>query len=43
MQGLSTLCRSPEAFEADETHLLQNMTIRESVRLWLTLQSAFEP
>jgi hypothetical protein len=43
MQGLSTLRRPPDAFEADETRLLQNMTIRESIRQWLALQLAFEP
>lgn len=42
MRGLSTL-REPPAFEAEETRLLQSMTIQESVRQWLALQLAFDP
>jgi elongation factor P--beta-lysine ligase len=43
VRELSALRASPNTFEADETRLLQRMTIQESVRQWLTLQLAFEP
>ncbi len=43
MRGLSTLRESQNAFEADETRLLQSMTVQESIRQWLALQHAFEP
>jgi hypothetical protein len=32
-----------DAVEAEETRLLQNMTIQESIRQWLARQCAFEP
>ncbi len=43
MRELSALRASQDAFEADETRLLQSMTVQESVRQWLALQRAFEP
>ncbi len=43
MRELSVLRESQAAFEADETRLLQSMTIQESIRQWLALQRAFEP
>lgn len=43
MRKLSVLRESQEAFRADETRLLQSMTIQESVHQWLALQLAFEP
>ncbi len=43
MRELGALRESQYALEADETRLLQGMTIHESVRQWLTLQRAFEP
>ena len=43
MRELSALRESPDTFEADETRLLQRMTIQESVSQWLALQRAFEP
>lgn len=43
MRELSALRASPAAFEADETRLLQSMTIQESIQQWLALQLTFEP
>ncbi len=43
MQELSALRQDQDAFEAEETRLLQTMTVQESVRQWLALQRAFEP
>ena len=43
MQELSALRENQDAFEADETRLLQSMTIQESVHQWMALQRAFEP
>jgi len=43
VRELSALRESPDTFEADETRLLQRMTIQESVSQWLALQRAFEP
>jgi hypothetical protein len=43
VRELSTLRESQDAFEADETRLLQSTTIQESLRQWLALQRAFEP
>lgn len=43
MQELSALRTNWKNFEEIETHLLQNLTIWESVEQWLTLQRAFEP
>ena len=42
MCGLDTLREGWSVVEADETRLLRGMTIQESIRLWLTLQRAFE-
>jgi len=43
VRELSALRESQDAFESDETRLLQSMTIQESIRQWLALQLAFEP
>ena len=43
MQELSALRESQVAFETEETHLLQSMTLQESIRQWLALHRAFEP
>lgn len=43
MRELGALRQDRDAFEADETRLLQNMTIHESARQWMALQQAFEP
>ena len=43
MRELGALRQDRDAFEAEETRLLQSMTIQESVRQWLALQRAFEP
>ncbi len=43
MQELSVLRKEQTAFEADETRLLQSLTIQESARQWLAWQRAFEP
>ena len=43
MRELSILREGWEAVEAEETHLLQSVTVQESALQWLTLQRAFEP
>ena len=43
MQELRTLREGWDAVEAEETRLLQSMTVQESVQQWLALQRAFEP
>ena len=43
MRELSILREGRDAVEADETRLLQSMTIQESVHQSLALQRAFEP
>ena len=43
MAELTALRQDWEAIEAEETRLLQRMTVQESLRQWLMLQSAFEP
>ena len=43
MLGLTALRQDWEAIEAEETRLLRRMTVQESLRQWLMLQSAFEP
>jgi len=43
VRELGALRQDRDAFEAEETRLLQSMTVQESVRQWLALQRAFEP
>jgi len=43
VRELCALRESQDAFEAEETRLLQSMTIQQSIQQWLTLQLAFEP
>jgi hypothetical protein len=43
VRELSVLRESQDAFEAEETRLLQSMTVQESVQQWLALQRVFEP
>lgn len=43
MRDLRTLREGWDTLEADETRLLRQMTVHESVRQWLALQRAFEP
>ena len=43
MLGLTALRQDWEAIEVEETRLLRRMTVQESLRQWLMLQSAFEP
>ena len=43
MRELSALREGWDAVEAEETRLLQSMTIQESAHQWLALQLAFEP
>ena len=42
MRELGALRENQDAFQADETRLLQSMTIQESIHQWLALQLAFE-
>ena len=42
MRELTALREGWELIEADETHLLRQMSVQESVRQWLRLQQAFE-
>lgn len=42
MRDLRTLREGWDTFEADETRLLRELTVHESVRQWLALQRAFE-
>ena len=43
MQELGALREGWDAVEAEETRLLQSMTVQESVHQWLALQRTFEP
>jgi len=43
MRGLSTLRQGWEEIEAEETRLLRELTIQESMSQLLALQQAFEP
>jgi hypothetical protein len=43
VQELSALRESQDAFETEETRLLQSVTVQESAHQWLVLQCAFEP
>ena len=43
MHELRTLREDWEMVEAEETCLLQSMTVQASARQWLALQRAFEP
>ena len=43
MRELSAVRDDWNAFEAEETRLLRNLTVQESLRQWLDLQRAFEP
>jgi hypothetical protein len=43
VRELSALRERRDAVEAEETRLLQSMTVQESVHQWLALQRAFEP
>ena len=43
MRELRTLREGWDTLEADETRLLRQLTVHESVRQWLALQRAFEP
>jgi len=42
VRELGALRENQDAFQADETRLLQSMTIQESIHQWLALQLAFE-
>ena len=42
MRDLRTLREGWDTLEADETRLLRQMTVHESVRQWLALQRTFE-
>ena len=42
MRELTALREGWEEIEAEETRLLRQMSIQESVRQWLRLQQAFE-
>jgi hypothetical protein len=43
VRELSALRASRDVVEAEETRLLQSMTVRESIHQWQALQRAFEP
>ena len=43
MRDLSRVCDGWDEIEAEETRLLRQMTVQESLRHLLTLQRAFEP
>ena len=43
MRELRTLREDWKMVEAEETRLLQSMTVQASARQWLALQRAFEP
>jgi hypothetical protein len=43
MHELRALREGWDTLEADETRLLQQLTMHESVRQWLALQREFEP
>lgn len=42
MRNLSVLRESEAAFQRGETQLLRTTPVHESIRQWLSLQSAFE-